>query len=162
MNGDGDAYLSFAINQPIILESMGLKQDKDFFVRLYADLGYSIPGGFLMSKRSFVEKNRAAVVAYLKAFAHGWRDNAKDPAYATDLTVNKYGADLSLDRAQQLRQNELQIPLVMRSGQPDCIWLDQDAVADGLAQAAKGAGRQMPPIADILVLDPLKEAFATL
>ncbi|MCM5558895.1 ABC transporter substrate-binding protein [Pleomorphomonas sp. JP5] len=159
--GDGDAYFCFATNQPITLEKMGLVEGKDFFVTLQDTLGYKAPGGVLVAHKSFVKENRAALVNYFKAYIKGWKENAIDPKVAAELTVNKFGADLGLDIDQQIRQNELQIPLTTAAGSDKLFWFDPALVDGPMAEVARLSGhKDVPPAKDLIDLGPLEEALA--
>lgn len=161
--GDGDAYVCFATNQPIIFEQMGLVRDKDFFVTLLDDLGYRTPGGIMVARRDYLEQNRALVVGYLRALARGWRDNATDPTVAAKLAVEKYGADFGLSYEQQLRQNELQIPLVTLEGGPGPLWFDVADIYPGMVEIAKASGHaEVEPASVTIDLGPLEEALASI
>lgn len=146
--GDGDAYICFVTNQPITLENMGMVQGKDFIVARFDDFGYSAPNTIFISTRAKVEAERDLYVRYLRALARGWQENEKDPAFAANLVVNKYGIDLGLDLAQQTRQNELQIPLA-KDAAGRYFALDPNLVANGLYDLARKSGK-----ADVLPEDP--------
>jgi ABC-type nitrate/sulfonate/bicarbonate transport system substrate-binding protein len=156
----GDAYFCFVTNQPIALERMGMTAGKDFIVTKFDSLGYRVPTTLFFAKRETVEKERAMLVGYLRALAKGWTDNAKNPAYAAELTVNKYGADLGLDLKQQTRQNELQIPLTRVAPDKGLFWLPPDLVAGSMYAAAKASGRtSLPDPKKIVDMSLLEEAL---
>ncbi|MCX5495521.1 ABC transporter substrate-binding protein [Kaistia dalseonensis] len=159
LNGDGDGYFCFATNQPITLEKMGMVRDKDFFVTLWDDLGFKVVQGYIVVKREFLEKHRPQVVGYLKALIKGWKDNAADPSLAVRLVTENYGADLGLDPAQQLRQNELQIPLIAANGPNKLLWFDTALVSGTMTDVAKISGRTVPALSKIVDLGPLDEAL---
>lgn len=161
--GDGDAYFAFATNQPITLENMGLERDKDFFVTLMSDLGYSTPAGIIVADRKYVEENRPLVVGYLKALLRGWIENGKDPKVAAELIISKYGADFGLELAQQVRQNELGQPLIQAPGTPGPFWFDPAVVDTTIAEIAKASGIEtIPASSEIVDLGPLEEAIAAI
>lgn len=110
VEGQGDVYTCFATNQPIMLEQQGMVADRDFVVTTYEQLGLPQYASMLCSQRSWLEANRPVVERFMRASIRGWQDNAADPGVAAKLAVEKYGADLGLDLAQQTRENELQIP----------------------------------------------------
>lgn len=159
VNGDGDAYFCFAINQPITLERMGLKQGVDFHVTLLDELGYRLPGAFIVTRRSTIASNRRQVVGFLRALARGWRENEADAAFGAKLAVEKYGAELGLDLAQQVRQNELQIPLVRNQSGPGLFWFDPSMIAGSMTDIARASNRTVPPTEQILDLSVLEEAL---
>lgn len=148
--GDGDAYLAFATNQPITLENMGMVEGEDFHVTLLHDLGYRVMQGLYLVNRSVLEQNRDAAVGYMAGMIQGWRDALENPEAAVDLVLNEYGADLGLDRAQQIRQMELQIPLMKPSEETTLFALDRDVVTGTMTEVAKAAGREVPPVDQII------------
>ncbi|WP_238858118.1 ABC transporter substrate-binding protein [Faunimonas pinastri] len=161
--GDGDAYLCFATNQPITLERMGLVEGRDFFVTLLDDLGYRVLQGLLVVPRSLIAGKRDAVTGYLRALVRGWTDHIKDPGAAARLVVDKYGADLGLDIDQQIRQAELEVPLLEGDEKSrGLLWFDPAIVTGAMTRAAHAAGRSVPELSKIVDLGPLEEALKTL
>ncbi|MEF2070101.1 ABC transporter substrate-binding protein [Consotaella aegiceratis] len=160
--GDGDAYFAFATNQPITLEQMGLKQGEDFYVTLFEDLGYNVKQGLYVAKRSFLDEHRDAVVGYLRALVKGWRYAIDNPAYAPQIVVDTYGADLGLDPDQQKRQMELQIPLIEPEDGQSLLMFDPAIIEGDMTDAAKAADRTVPPLDKLVDLGPLKDALASL
>lgn len=162
IEGQGDAYSCFVVNQPITLETQGMVEGKDFIVTTWADLGYPSYANLFFAERSYLASNRDAVVRYMRATIMGWEANAKDPAVGAKLAVDKYGADLGLDLTQQTRQNELQIPLMESAltGSSGLFRIDA-AEWDGPMKAAYlAAGRSsMPAVADVVDLTVLDDVF---
>jgi ABC-type nitrate/sulfonate/bicarbonate transport system substrate-binding protein len=112
VQGKGDAYNCFVTNQPITLETQfGLKRGTGYDVVTYSDLGLPAYANLIACKRATVQRDRDAVVRFMRASAHGWQDNVADPKAAVRLVMTKYGVDLGLNETQQSRENELQIPL---------------------------------------------------
>lgn len=162
LSGDGEGYLAFATNQPITFENMGMTEGKDFYVTLMDDLGYHVKQGLLVTKKSYATANRPLLVGYLKALVKGWNYACANPDYAAKVVVEKYGADLGLDAKQQLRQMQLQIPLVKPAADTKLFDIDLSVITGGMTQAAKAAGRTVPPVEQIVDLGPLHEAQAAL
>lgn len=159
--GDGDAYFAFATNQPLMMEDLGFVQGEDFHVTLLHDLGYEVKQGIIVTKRSFLEENREAVVAYLRALAKGWRWTLDNPEEATRITVEDYGADFGLDYDQQLRQVGLQEALIAPEG-AELLMFDPEVVATSMTAVAEAAGREVPPVDTLVDLSPLREALDSL
>ena len=162
IEGQGDAYSCFLVNQPITLETKGLVEGKDFVVTTWADLGFPSYSNLFFAERSYVESNRDAVVRYLRATIMGWEANAKDSATGAKLAVDKYGADLGLDIKQQTRQNELQIPLMESALTKSSGLFRIDAAQwDGpMKDAYLASGRTtMPAVADVVDLTILDDVF---
>jgi ABC-type nitrate/sulfonate/bicarbonate transport system substrate-binding protein len=160
LNGDGDAYLAFATNQPITLENMGLVERKDFFVKLMDDLGYHVKQGLLVTRKSYIDASRPLVVGYLRALVKGWSYACAHPDYAAKLVVDKYAADFGLDLKQQTREMQLQVPLVKPSPDTRILDFDTSIITGDMTKAAKVAGRTVPPLDQIVDLGPLHEAQA--
>jgi len=160
--GDGDFYFAFATNQPITLENLGMVEGKDFYVTLLDDLGYQVKQGLLVAKRDFVADNREAVVGYLRAYLRGWQYAIDNPSYAPQIVLDKYGADLGLDAAQQQRQMELQIPLVSPGEGGQLFMFDPAVIDQDMRPIAEASGRTVPPTAELVDLGPLQDALASL
>lgn len=112
VEGQGQAYNCFVVNQPITLEQkFHMKANKDYFAVTYGDLGCPAYSNVIACKRTLLDSRRKDLEAFMRASVRGWQDNAADPTAAVRLVVEKFGVDLGLNRAQQTRQNELQIPL---------------------------------------------------
>lgn len=163
--GDGDGYTAFATNQTITLERMGLERDKDFFFRTFEELGFASYAGLAFVSRPFLEANRPALVAYLRALMQAWIENEKDPMIAPKLVVEKYGADYGLDIDQQTRQNELQMPFWRPGGDPNypLLKLDREKIAGRMYEAARATGRtNLPDVEKIIDPSLAEEALASL
>jgi len=160
--GDGDFYFAFATNQPITLENLGMVEGTDFFVTLLDDLGYQVKQGLLVTKRDFLARNREAVVGYLRAYLRGWQYAIENPTYAPQIVLEKYGADLGLDAAQQQRQMELQIPLVKPEEGNQLFLFDPALIDVDMRPIAEASGRTVPPTDELVDLTPLQDALASL
>lgn len=164
LEGAGEAYSCFAVNQPITLEGKGLVQDKDFVVTTWAALGLPSYANLFFSTRAYLEENRDVVVRFMRATIKGWEANAADTALGAKLAVEKYGVDLGLDIKQQTRQNELQIPL-MKSSLTDSKGLfrvDPDLLGGDMYAALKAAGLStLPDVAKIVDTSVLDEVYGT-
>ncbi len=162
IEGQGDAYSCFAVNQPITLEQQGMVEGEDFVVTTWADLGLPSYSNLFFAERSWLADNRDTVVGFIRATIKGWEQNEVDPAVAAALAVEKYGADLGLDLAQQTRQNELQIPL-MKSDLTDASGLfriDPELWDGAMTAAYLAADRESAPAAaDVLDLTILDDVF---
>lgn len=163
MADQGDAYNGYATSQPITLETQyGLKRGDGYEVATYGDLGCSAYANLITCKRSLVEEQHDAVVGFMRACARGWQDNAEDPQAAVDLVMSKYGVDLGLDEKQQLRSNELMIPLTESdyTKANGMLRIDADRVKDQMYPWFELVGTKLPDFD--MVYDPriLDEVFA--
>lgn len=167
VDGQGDVYTCFATNQPIILEQQGLVQDRDFIVTTYQQLGLEQYSGIVCSERSWLQANRPTVEKFMRATIRGWQDNAADPSVAAHLAVEKYGADLGLDLAQQIRENQLQIPYTQNelTASSGLFRIDPARLAGPMYTAYSAAGvTPLPDVAKIVdttVLDNVFQGRAT-
>jgi ABC-type nitrate/sulfonate/bicarbonate transport system substrate-binding protein len=168
VDGQGDVYTCFATNQPIMLEQLGMVQDRDFVVTTYEQLGLPQYASMLCSQRSWLDANRPVVERFMRATIRGWQDNTADPSVAARLAVENYGADLGLDLAQQTRENELQIPytqsdLTQASG---LFRIDPERISGPMYTAYAAAGVSPLPdvsrIIDISVLDAVFQGRSTI
>ncbi len=162
LEGAGDAYSCFVVNQPITLETKGLVKDKDFVVTTWAALGLPSYANLVFCKRSYLQKNRAVVAKFMKATIKGWEMNAKDTSAAPKLAVEKYGVDLSLDIKQQTRQNELQVALMNSplTASKGLFRMDQALLAGDMYAALKAAGvTDLPDPTKVLDLKLLDEVY---
>jgi ABC-type nitrate/sulfonate/bicarbonate transport system substrate-binding protein len=164
VEGQGDAYSCFLVNQPITLETQGLVQGKDFIVTTWADLGLPSYSNLFFAPRDYYEANRDVVKRFMTATIMGWEANEADPAVGAKLAVDTYGVDLGLDIKQQTRQNELQIPLMQSALTSSSGLMRLDAAQwDGpMREALVASGRTtMPSAADVLDLTFLDEVFGS-
>jgi ABC-type nitrate/sulfonate/bicarbonate transport system substrate-binding protein len=168
VEGQGDVYTCFATNQPIMLEQQGMVADRDFVVTTYEQLGLPQYASMLCSQRSWLEANRPVAERFMRATIRGWQDNAADPSVAARLAVENYGADLGLDLAQQIRENELQIPytqseLTQASG---LFRIDPERISGPMYTAYTAAGVSPLPdvsrIIDTSVLDAVFQGRSTI
>jgi len=162
LEGQGDAYSCFAVNQPITLEQQGLVEGEDFVVTTWAELGIPSYSNLFFAERSYVEENRDAIVRFMRATIMGWEENEIDPTVAANLAVDNYGADLGLDLAQQTRQNELQIPLMKSdlTAASGLFRIDPEEWDGPMAAAYLASGREsMPAAADVIDLTILDDVF---
>ena len=160
VSGAGDGYTAFSTNQTITMEKMGLVRDKDFFFASFDDMGFRSYGGIVICSRAWLDAHRAAAVGFVRGLIGGWEADEADPAAAPKLAVDKYGADLGLDLAQQTRQNLLQLPLLhYENNKLPLLALDRDLMAGPMYDAARAAGRKdLPPIDKIADFSIVAEA----
>jgi ABC-type nitrate/sulfonate/bicarbonate transport system substrate-binding protein len=162
VEGQGDAYSCFLVNQPITLEQRGLVEDEDFVVTTWAELGLPSYANLHFAQRSYLESNRDEVVRFARATIKGWELNERDPNVGAQLAVEDFGVDLGLDIAQQTRQNELQIPLMKSAltAASGLMRLDPEIWDGPMGAAYKASGRDvMPPAATTLDLTILDEVY---
>ena len=165
LSKQGDGYTAFVTNQAIALETMGMVRDKDFFFVSFDEMGFHTYASGLFSTREMLVKDRARVVAFMRALARGWIDNEKDPKLAPKLVLEKYGVDLGLNPKQQARQNEIQVTLTRNPKAPTrrMLELDPDTLGKDMYEAAHATGRTMlPPVSQIADFTVMEEAYKTM
>jgi ABC-type nitrate/sulfonate/bicarbonate transport system substrate-binding protein len=163
LDGQADAMVAFATNQPLALEAKGLVKDKDFFHRTWDELGVPGYSNFLFVPRRWLDENRDLMVRYLRAEIRGWKENERDPALGAQLAADKFGAEFALDRKRELRSNQLQIPMLhsedtQRNG---LFWVNRDRLAGPVYDALRAGGvERLPDVDRILDMSVLKSAHA--
>lgn len=163
IEGQGDAYFCFVNNQPLVLEDMGLKRDKDFYVTRIFDLGYQVPSSLLFVHRSTITHQRDKLVIFMKAMLRASIDNAADPTLAARLCVEKYGGDLGLDLDQQIKLNRSQPELQTGPGASMPFWFSQQQITQRMYPAAEAVGKRgLPPPSKIFDLTILEQAHREL
>ncbi|AEU34516.1 ABC transporter substrate-binding protein [Granulicella mallensis] len=162
LNGEGDAYFCYVTNQPTMLENMGLRQGKDFFVTKIYDLGYKVPSSLLFVDRTTLTTKRQQVVGFLKGMLRARADSLRDPAIAARLAVEKYGGDLGLDLHQQTTLNRLQMSLQVEPGATIPFWFQKQSIQTMYAAAAATGRTNLPPAERFIDLSLLEEAYRSL
>jgi len=150
--GDGDGYTAFATNQAVALEQMGMVREKDFFFRTFDDLGFMSYAAICFVARDYLEKNRDALVGYVRALMKAQLISEAEPTLGAKLAVEKYGVDYGLDMKQQIRQAELEMDFVRPGGDPNypIYSLDLEKMAGPMYDGARATGRtDLPPIEKI-------------
>jgi ABC-type nitrate/sulfonate/bicarbonate transport system substrate-binding protein len=162
LQGEGDAYFCYVTNQPTMLENMGLRKGKDFFVTRIYDLGYKIPSSLLFVERSFLNTQRPQLVGFLKALLRARVTNLADSSLAPKLAVEKYGGDLGLDLQQQTTLNRLQVALEVEPGTNIPFWFSKQSIAKMYDIAAVTGRTNLPPPEHTIDLSLLEEAWQDL
>jgi ABC-type nitrate/sulfonate/bicarbonate transport system substrate-binding protein len=162
LNGEGDAYFCYVTNQPTMLENMGLRQGKDFFVTKIYDLGYKVPSSLLFVDRTTLIIKRQQVVGFLKGMLRARADSLRDPEIAARLAVEKYGGDLGLDLQQQTTLNRLQMSLQVEPGVTIPFWFQAQSIQTMYAAATATGRTNLPPAERFIDLSLLEEAYRSL
>ena len=162
LNGEGDAYFCYVTNQPTMLENMGLRQGKDFFVTKIYDLGYRVPSSLLFVDRVTLTTKRRQVVGFLRGLLRARADSVVDPTIAARLAVEKYGGDLGLDLKQQVTLNRLQMPLQIEAGATIPFWFQKQSIASMYAVAAVTGRKNLPSPERMVDLSLLEEAYRSI
>jgi len=158
--GAGDAYFCFVTNQPVIFEDMNLKEGKDFLVARMDQFGYHVPSQLFVVDRKKLMSERATFVTFLRGLLQGYLDNKKDPAYAANLVVSKYGREYGFSLHQQTRLNELQLQLERAPGTPGPYWISEEQLRGPMYDVARVTGRtNLPDPARVMDMSLLAEAY---
>ena len=163
VEGQGDAYSAFAVNQPITLQTeYGMKEGKDFFFVSWAELGLGGYANMMFCRREFLETEFDTVVGFLRGTIKGWLYNAADPSFAPELVVNGPGRDLGLEINQQKIQNEIQIEYMHSAltKEKGIFWIDPEDVEQNMYPSLRATGRtNLPPAAEIFDTRALQAAY---
>jgi ABC-type nitrate/sulfonate/bicarbonate transport system substrate-binding protein len=157
----GDAYYCFITNQPLTLESMGLKQGTDFFVTRMYDLGYRVPSALVITRRATLDAHRSMLTGYLRALLRARSINLRNAEYAATLAVTRYGGDLGLDLKQQTRLNAMQMPLEVAPSNGRPFWIGEEDLIGPMYEVAAATGRtNLPDPKRLLDNSLLSEAYS--
>lgn len=162
MEGQGEAYSAFLTNQPLILAEQGYVEGEDYITATWEQLGLPLYSNVMFGPRSYVEENHDLLVRFMRALILGWEVNEDDPTVAAALSVEKYGVDLGLDLAQQIAENETQIPLHRNelTEEKGLFWIDPDRVADEMYPVLEAVGVDpLPDLETLFDLTILEDAF---
>lgn len=163
MAGQGDALLAFSNNQPITLEQKyHLTEGKDYFFAFFSDLNYYLVSEVFLVSRSYLDEHRDLVVSFMKATAQGWEAFLKNPDEAAQLAVDKYGASLGLDLAQQKASAAAQVPLVQSdlTRSKGILTLDVDYIENKVYPTMRASGiENLPDVSKIVDTSIMADVF---
>jgi ABC-type nitrate/sulfonate/bicarbonate transport system substrate-binding protein len=162
LHGQVDAYYAYLTNQPLIFESMGLKEGKDFVVVSFQDLGWYQYGFLAITKRAYLEQHRDHVVGFMRATIKGWERAIQDPQLGIRLTMQKYGKNLGLKEPTEVASLNAQLPLMQSplTNKKGLYWMDLDLLAGQMYEALRKGGRSKLPAPDKLVdLSVLRDVY---
>ncbi len=166
VEGQGDAYSGFAVNQPLTLEQKyGMRLNKDYFFTSWSELGLKGYANMLFCARSYLQDNFDIAVKFLKGTIQGWQFNASNIEYGAQLVVDTHGRNLGLELDQQLRQNEIQQPFMQSplTQEKGIFWIDAGTLETEMYPSLKAAGRDNLPDPERLIdTSVLSAAYAEL
>jgi ABC-type nitrate/sulfonate/bicarbonate transport system substrate-binding protein len=159
VEGACDAYLCYQTAQPLVLQARGIP----YVLASFETLGYHGVTDGLFTTRAYLEKNRERLVRWLRASVRGWVTNSHDPVLGANLTVDRYGAGLGLERPQQLASNRAQIPLIKGDPhlpQSGTLALSAAEVGGPLYATLRAMGKtQLPPVSRFIDESLYRDAF---
>ncbi|WP_067679659.1 ABC transporter substrate-binding protein [Nocardia miyunensis] len=152
--GEIDGYLGYVNDQAIELRDKGF----DVHTMLLADVGFPLVGQTYITTQDNIANHRDKVKAFLKAEIRGWKDVLANPQLATDITVNEYGKNLSLDPKTTLASCIAGNDLIRngQAGQQILTFSDETAAANIKAIAAGGLHLSVD---DLFELGPIREVY---
>lgn len=163
VEGQGDAYSAFAVNQPITLQTeYGMEEGKDFFFVSWAELGLGGYANMMFCKRDFLEKEFDTVVGFLRGTIKGWLYNIADPDLAPELVVSGPGRDLGLEIAQQRIQNKIQLNYMHSAltAEKGIFWIDPEDVKQNMYPSLRAIGKtDLPPAERVFDTRALTAAY---
>ena len=107
--GEVDGWVAYVTNEPIILAGKGFENT----TFLFADFHLPLVAETWVVRQETIDKERDKLKAFLKADIQGWYDAVADPAGSAHLAVSKYGKDLGLVEAEQVKAAKAQNDLVV-------------------------------------------------
>ncbi|HEX2185209.1 MAG TPA: ABC transporter substrate-binding protein [Chloroflexota bacterium] len=158
IEGACDAYTCYVTNQPLVLAEKNIP----YAAVTYSDLGFVSYGNVFFAKRAVLKEKRDTIVRYLRATIMGWELNARDPAKAARLAVEKYGRDLGLSLSQQIEQNKAQLALIESdvTKAKGLFWMDAERISGPIYKALEATGRtRLPKVEDFVDFSILQDAY---
>jgi ABC-type nitrate/sulfonate/bicarbonate transport system substrate-binding protein len=163
MAGQGDALLAFSNNQPITLaQQYHMTEGKDYFFTFFSDLNYNLCSELFLVSRSYLDAHRDVVVNYMKATAQGYEAFIKNPDQAAQLAVDKYGASLGLNLAQQKASAEAEVPLIQSdlTRTKGLLTVDVDYIENKVYPTMRASGiENLPDISKIVDTTVLADVY---
>ena len=159
VDGQVDAMAVFVTSQPITLDRRGVAN----VAVTFDELGFPSYENVLIARRQSVEKDRDALVRYLRAVIKGWELNRQDVAAGAKKTFDLYGKDNSLDLVQQTEENRRQMPLMESAltARKGLFQMSIEDIGGPQYQALRRAGgHPMPDVKCFVTLDILDTASA--
>jgi ABC-type nitrate/sulfonate/bicarbonate transport system substrate-binding protein len=156
--GDVDVLSAYTTDVPLVLAKQGLQTIQVS----YKDLGLPTYSNALFASRKYIDKQRDALIGYLRGTIKGWEMNAKDPTLGAHLAVEQYGTDLGLQLDDEVKKNEVQIPLTQSdlTKAKGLLWIDRDYISGPIYDGLRAAGRTMlPPVEKFVDTSLLAEAY---
>lgn len=158
INKEIDGYQGYAGGELTTLRSRGIEPT----VMLLADFGYNpVSAGYVVRAESLKDKDqRAQIVDFLAGEILGWQDVVYEDAVkeGADLTVDKYGEDLGLDRETQLASLEALIPYISTptTQKKGLLWISDDSITSSQVVIDNaGLDVQMKDIIDLSLLEEI-------
>ena len=155
VSGDVDGYMGFATNELVALRQLG----HDPVMMLLSDYGYHLYQNVYITTEESLAQRKDDLVSFLRGEIRGWQKNRENPSLGTQLTVDKYGKDLGLDRATQDAVNRAGIALMISGATSShgLLWMSDPDISQNLATLkALGVGTG----ADLFSTDILQAASA--
>lgn len=156
--GDVDVLSAYATDVPLVLAKQGIQT-----VQIsYKELGLPTYSNALFASRKYIDKQREAIVGFLRGTIKGWEMNAKDPTLGAHLAVEQYGTDLGLKYDDELKKNEVQIPFTQSdlTKAKGLLWIDRDYIAGPIYEGLRAAGRTtLPPVEKFVDTSLLTDAY---
>ncbi|TFV89625.1 ABC transporter substrate-binding protein [Blastococcus sp. CT_GayMR16] len=98
VNGEVDGFMAYLTNESITVSADGTAVTNLPF----ADNGLPFVAETFTATDQSIAEDRDKLKAFLEAEIRGWIDVLKDPEAAVDVCLESYGADLGLDRANEI------------------------------------------------------------
>ena len=154
--GEVDGWLSFYTTEPIILKFQGVET----YTFSMGDFNLVSYGDVFIVKREVLEDDVAVTKAakMMRAVQRGWQGSIDDPDYAGTITAEKYGADLGLDKDQQIEQCKVQKDLIVSpvTDANGLFYMAEEDIAGNVASMEAGGTSTSADLFSNAVLDRIK------
>jgi ABC-type nitrate/sulfonate/bicarbonate transport system substrate-binding protein/formylglycine-generating enzyme required for sulfatase activity len=145
LRGEFDAVQGYAIDEAVALAAAGTEIN----VLPYHEHGYAAYSQVYFTAVAFLERDPAAVAAFLAASSRGWRAAAADPAATARFVVARHAPDL--DPGYQERSLRAIVPLLTREGGPGSEGAMEPATWHGAVAAYNRAQGSALTVQDLVL-----------
>jgi ABC-type nitrate/sulfonate/bicarbonate transport system substrate-binding protein len=138
VNGEVDGYVAYVTNESITVSSEGHAVTNLPF----ADNGLPFVAETFTATQATIDNKAAMLKAFLKAEIQGWTAAIKDPAGAVDLDIKSYGADLGLNRDNEVQSAKTANDSLITSDatKSDGLFTVSDELQSETVKSLAGAG----------------------
>ncbi|WP_127783728.1 ABC transporter substrate-binding protein [Rhodococcus sp. X156] len=109
IDGEVDGFFAYVTNESLTVSMSG----HEITNLPFADNGLPFVAESVITTDKMIAEEPAKVKAFLEAEIRGWQDALANPTEGARLAVEKYGKDLNLSMAKELKQSEVQKDLIV-------------------------------------------------
>jgi ABC-type nitrate/sulfonate/bicarbonate transport system substrate-binding protein len=151
-----DGFMAFLTNEPFLVKQQGFTP----VTLSFADNGLPLASETLCVLQDTIDKDRAKLKAFLKAEIQGWTAAIKDPEGAVDLDIKSYGADLGLNRDNEVQSAKTANDSLITSDatKSDGLFTVSDELQSETVKSLAGAGVHVKA-ADLFDMSLLNDVY---